>query len=111
MSEHYLYRIVVIDSVGENVLVGFGLRELIGEPSTGTDEGAHVGISEYHSRALLPGTSKVSVPVTTSRNVAVQKTESSIFSDAFPTLCCNNAQTLSNRFYGTSLHTYIIIIN
>jgi len=40
------------------------LRELIGEPSPGTDEGAN-------TMALLSGASKVNVPVTTSRNVAV----------------------------------------
>ncbi|WVZ12699.1 hypothetical protein V8G54_017229 [Vigna mungo] len=83
-------------------LVGFPLRKLIGEPSPGTDEGAHVSVSKYDSRALLPGTSEVSVPVTTPRNVAVKETESSIFCNAFPPLCCYNTQTLCNRFYGTS---------
>jgi len=94
----------------KNVLVRIALRKLIGEPSPGTDEGAHVSVSKYYSRALLPGTSEVSVPVTTPRNVAVKETESSIFCNAFPSLCCDNTQTLCNRFYGTSLQPYSYII-
>lgn len=47
-------------------------------PSSGIDDRVHIGIGKYNPRAPPPTTTKVSVPVTTSSYVAMNKSESGV---------------------------------